>query len=59
MEPRELTLFWTELVTGENVQIIIPNGSVWGQPLRNYSIYPPPPQMVEARLRVPQEAEAG
>ncbi|HEY7580026.1 MAG TPA: mechanosensitive ion channel domain-containing protein [Acetobacteraceae bacterium] len=37
---RELSLFWTELVTPDNVQIIVPNGSVWGQPLRNFSFYP-------------------
>ena len=37
---KELSLFWTELVTPDNVQIIVPNGSVWGQPLRNFSFYP-------------------
>jgi small conductance mechanosensitive channel len=37
---KELSLFWTELVTADNVQIIVPNGSVWGQALRNYSFYP-------------------
>lgn len=37
---KELSLFWTELVTADNVQIIVPNGSVWGQPLRNFSFYP-------------------
>jgi len=54
---KELTLFWTELATDDNVQIIIPNHSVWGQILRNYSIYPPlpaPPVTAEARFRVPQ-----
>jgi len=30
----ELSLFWTELVTDDKVQIIVPNGGVWGQPLR-------------------------
>ena len=30
---KELSLFWTELVTSDNVQVIIPNGSVWGQQL--------------------------
>ncbi len=34
----ELSLFWTELVTDDKVQIIVPNGGVWGQPLRNFSI---------------------
>jgi small conductance mechanosensitive channel len=37
---KELSLFWTELVTADNVQIIVPNGNVWGQPLRNFSFYP-------------------
>jgi small conductance mechanosensitive channel len=40
---KELSLFWTELVTDDRVQIIVPNGGVWGQPLRNFSIYPAPP----------------
>lgn len=37
---KEVSLFWTELVTGDNVQIIVPNSSVWGQPVRNFSFYP-------------------
>jgi small conductance mechanosensitive channel len=37
---KELSLFWTELVTGDNVQVIVPNGNVWGQPLQNFSYYP-------------------
>jgi Small-conductance mechanosensitive channel len=36
---KDLSLFWTELVTSDNVQIIVPNNGVWGQPLRNFSIY--------------------
>lgn len=47
---KEVSLFWTELVTGDNVQIIVPNGSVWGQPLRNYSFYPV--RGVEVHFRV-------
>lgn len=39
---KELSLFWTEVVTTANVQIIIPNGSVWGQALRNFSVYDAP-----------------
>jgi len=34
-----LNLFTTELATGDNVQIIIPNSGVWGQPLKNYSAH--------------------
>jgi small conductance mechanosensitive channel len=50
---RELSLFWTELVTAENVQVIIPNAGVWGQPLRNFSTYPPAVAMAEVRFRLP------
>jgi len=49
---KELTLFWTELVTDDRVQIIVPNSGVWGQPLRNLSIYPAPPRAGELRLPV-------
>jgi small conductance mechanosensitive channel len=57
---KELTLFWTELESGDNVQIIIPNHSVWGQTLRNFSIYPPlpmPPAAAEARFRISETTE--
>jgi small conductance mechanosensitive channel len=37
---RELTLFWTELVTDDKVLITVPNSGVWGQALRNFSVYP-------------------
>jgi small conductance mechanosensitive channel len=50
---KELSLFWTEIVTTDAVQVIIPNGSVWGQPLRNFSIYPRPPTTAEARFQLP------
>jgi small conductance mechanosensitive channel len=50
---KDLSLFWTELVSEENVQIIVPNGGVWGQPLRNFSVYPAPPHTGEVRCRVP------
>lgn len=50
---KELTLFWTELVTDDKVQVIVPNGGVWGQPLRNYSIYPAPPHTGEVRVGIP------
>lgn len=32
-----VTLFSTELATGDNVQIIIPNSSVWGSSIKNFS----------------------
>jgi small conductance mechanosensitive channel len=56
---KELTLFWTELVTADNVQVIIPNGSVWGQALRNFSVYPAPPHTAEVRFPVPETADLG
>jgi small conductance mechanosensitive channel len=49
---KELTLFWTELVTDDKVQIIVPNSGVWGQPLHNFSIYPAPPHAGEIRFPV-------
>jgi small conductance mechanosensitive channel len=53
---KELSLFWTELVTGDNVQVVIPNGSVWGQPLRNFSVYPQPAATAQVRFRLPDVA---
>ncbi|HUC73412.1 MAG TPA: mechanosensitive ion channel family protein [Stellaceae bacterium] len=54
---QELTLFWTELVTDDKVQVIVPNGGVWGQPLRNYSIYPAPPHLGEVRFRIAEDTD--
>ena len=54
---KELSLFWTELVTHDKVQIIVPNGGVWGQPLRNFSIYPAPPHSGEVRFRTADRTE--
>jgi small conductance mechanosensitive channel len=53
----ELTLFWTELVTDDKVQVIVPNSGVWGQPLRNYSVYPTPPHAGEVRFRVAEDTD--
>ncbi len=36
---RDLNLFVTELVTPDNVQIIIPNGQAWGAIITNYSAH--------------------
>ena len=54
---KELSLFWTELVTDDKVQIIVPNGGVWGQPLRNFSIYPAPPHAGDVRFRTAETTE--
>ena len=37
---RNLNLFMTELAGGDNVQVLIPNGQIWGAPLTNFSAYP-------------------
>lgn len=37
---RELNLFFTELATGDNVKIIIPNSQAWGTALKNFSANP-------------------
>ena len=52
-----LSLFWTELVSDDKVQIIVPNGGVWGQALRNFSVYPAPPHAGEVRFRIPEGIE--
>ena len=36
----EVNLFVTELVTPDNVQIIVPNGQAWGKIISNYSHHP-------------------
>src|SRR6516165_7399470 len=37
---KNLNLFMTELASGDNVQVFIPNGQVWGSALTNFSAYP-------------------
>ncbi|HCP00950.1 MAG: mechanosensitive ion channel protein MscS [Alphaproteobacteria bacterium] len=34
---KELGLFTTEMATSDNIKIIIPNGAIWGQAIKNYS----------------------
>jgi small conductance mechanosensitive channel len=34
-----IALFTTELATPDNIQIIVPNGEVWGQAVKNYSFH--------------------
>ncbi|MFV0512323.1 MAG: mechanosensitive ion channel family protein [Jhaorihella sp.] len=36
---KDLNLFTTELVTPDNVQIIVPNGQAWGKVITNYSAH--------------------
>jgi small conductance mechanosensitive channel len=37
---KSLSLFMTELVAPDNTQILLPNGTVWGQAIINHSVYP-------------------
>jgi small conductance mechanosensitive channel len=37
---KNLNLFMTELAGGDNVQVLIPNGQVWGTAMTNFSAYP-------------------
>tara|TARA_R100000005_G_scaffold96254_1_gene81794 strand:+ start:248 stop:1327 length:1080 start_codon:yes stop_codon:yes gene_type:complete len=37
---KDISLFTTELATVDNIQVIIPNGSVWGNAIRNFSFHP-------------------
>ena len=34
---KELNLFVTEMATGDNIKIIIPNSKIWGDSIKNYS----------------------
>jgi len=36
---KDLNLFVTELATPDNVQIIVPNGKIWGEIITNYSAH--------------------
>lgn len=36
---KNLGLFTTEMATGDNIQIIIPNGALWGTSIKNYSFH--------------------
>jgi small conductance mechanosensitive channel len=54
---RSLTLFWTEIAGDNNVQIIVPNGGVWGQPLKNLTAYGVYPHAAEVHVRIPETAD--
>lgn len=34
---KDITLFTTEMATGDNVKVIVPNGAVWGGMIKNFS----------------------
>lgn len=52
----ELTLFTTELKTADNVQIIVPNASVWGQAVKNFSHHAT--RRLDMTFRVSYDADA-
>jgi small conductance mechanosensitive channel len=37
--------------------VIVPNSNVWGQPLRNFSIYPTPPYAAQVRFKISEDTE--
>lgn len=37
---RDMSLFVTELTTSDNIQITVPNGQIWGNAVKNYSVNP-------------------
>jgi small conductance mechanosensitive channel len=36
---KEISIFTTELATPDNIQVIVPNGQIWGASISNYSAY--------------------
>lgn len=50
-----ISLFTTELASPDNVKIILPNNSIWGQSIINYSVYPT--RRVELFFSVSHEAD--
>lgn len=55
---KTVTLFWTELTTDDNIQIIVPNAGIWGQPLRNYTVYGTGLQSGQAHFWIREGANA-
>ncbi|MDZ5450943.1 MULTISPECIES: mechanosensitive ion channel family protein [Labrys] len=53
---KNLNLFMTELASGDNVQVLIPNGQVWGSPITNVSAYPT--RSVNVKVPVPYGGNA-
>lgn len=37
---KDVSLFVTELTTADNIQITVPNGQIWGNAVKNYSVNP-------------------
>lgn len=51
---KDLNLFMTEIASGDNVQVLIPNNKVWGDTLINFSTYPT--RRVSVTLPLPLES---
>ncbi len=52
---KNLNLFMTELASGDNVQVLIPNSQVWGAAMTNFSAYPT--RRVSAGFVVPADRD--
>lgn len=55
---RNLNLFMTELASGDNVQVLIPNGQVWGAALTNNSAYATRQATVTVPVALAKDPEA-
>ena len=49
---KDLTLFLTEVQTADNLQVLIPNGQVWGAAIVNRSVYPSPNKAIALSVEV-------
>lgn len=49
---KDLTLFITELQTADNLQVLVPNGQVWGAAIVNRSAYPSPNKAIALSVEV-------
>ncbi|MGH2342144.1 mechanosensitive ion channel family protein [Segnochrobactraceae bacterium EtOH-i3] len=49
---KDLTLFLTEVQTADNLQVLIPNGQVWGAAIVNRSAYPSPNKAIELSVEI-------
>lgn len=55
---KALNLFLTEIATGDNVQVLIPNSQVWGAAITNFSTYPTRPVSVSHVVGFDIDADA-
>lgn len=54
---KAVTLFTTEVATGDNRKVVIPNSKVWGQPIQNLSAYGT--RKLELPLQIDQARDVG